>query len=396
MKIFLLTTVAIIILSFFILIVSSTIISDGKQGRPGLNEVSGEVELNHNEFIQISGKDIFGKEISEQDFSEEIIMIDFWASWCPPCIQEAEVLSDASKYWKDKNVRFIGLALWDNENSVKKFVEKHDFKYDITLDKDGKYRDLTSHVEDLNPNSLNFETFSKIKSLDLLSLSEIPKSERIGSCISRPGKFIAIGLNFSDHAAETGAKPPTEPIMFMKATSSICGPNDNIEIVSGSKKLDWEVELGVIIGKDAKHISERESQDHILGYCLVNDVSEREWQIEKMGQWVKGKSHDTFGPVGPYLVTKDEIKDINNLNMSLNLNGNRMQTGNTNTMIFNVDVIVSYVSKFMSLQAGDIITTGTPPGVGMGMKPQKFLKKGDELKLKIDNLGEQNSKVVAI
>ena len=266
----------------------------------------------------------------------------------------------------------------------------------VVLDKDGKYRDLTSHVEDLNPNSLNFETFSKIKNLDSLSLPEIPKSERIGSCISRPGKFIAIGLNFSDHAAETGAKPPTEPIMFMKATSSICGPNDNIEIVSGSKKLDWEVELGVIIGKDAKHISERESQDHILGYCLVNDVSEREWQIEKMGQWVKGKSHDTFGPVGPYLVTKDEIKDINNLNMSLNLNGNRMQTGNTNTMIFNVDVIVSYVSKFMSLQAGDIITTGTPPGVGMGMKPQKFLKKGDELKLKIDNLGEQNSKVVAI
>ena len=248
----------------------------------------------------------------------------------------------------------------------------------VVLDKDGKYRDLTSHVEDLNPNSLNFETFSKIKSLDLLSLPEIPKSERIGSCISRPGKFIAIGLNFSDHAAETGAKPPTEPIMFMKATSSICGPNDNIEIVSGSKKLDWEVELGVIIGKDAKHISERE------------------WQIEKMGQWVKGKSHDTFGPVGPYLVTKDEIKDINNLNMSLDLNGNRMQTGNTNTMIFNVDVIVSYVSKFMSLQAGDIITTGTPPGVGMGMKPQKFLKEDDELKLKIDNLGEQNSKVVAI
>lgn len=266
----------------------------------------------------------------------------------------------------------------------------------VVLDKDGKYRDLTSHVEDLNPNSLNFETFSKIKSLDLLSLPEIPKSERIGSCISRPGKFIAIGLNFSDHAAETGAKPPTEPIMFMKATSSICGPNDNIEIVSGSKKLDWEVELGVIIGKDAKHISERESQDHILGYCLVNDVSEREWQIEKMGQWVKGKSHDTFGPVGPYLVTKDEIKNINNLNMSLDLNGNRMQTGNTNTMIFNVDVIVSYVSKFMSLQAGDIITTGTPPGVGMGMKPQKFLKEDDELKLKIDNLGEQNSKVVAI
>jgi len=264
------------------------------------------------------------------------------------------------------------------------------------LDKDGKYRDLTSHIEDLNPNSLNFETFSKIRGLDLSSLPEISKSERIGSCISRPGKFIAIGLNFSDHAAETGAKPPTEPIMFMKATSSICGPNDNIEIVSGSKKLDWEVELGVVIGKDAKHISESESQNHILGYCLVNDVSEREWQIEKMGQWVKGKSHDTFGPIGPYLVTKDEIKDINNLNMSLDLNGKRMQTGNTNTMIFNVDVIVSYVSQFMSLQAGDIITTGTPPGVGMGMKPQQFLKEGDELKLAIDNLGEQNSKIVAI
>ena len=264
------------------------------------------------------------------------------------------------------------------------------------LDKDGKYRDLTAHIEDLNPNSLNFETFSKIQDLDLSSLPEIPKSERIGSCISRPGKFIAIGLNFSDHAAETGAKPPTEPIMFMKATSSICGPNDNIEIVSGSKKLDWEVELGVVIGKDAKHISESESQNHILGYCLVNDVSEREWQIEKMGQWVKGKSHDTFGPIGPYLVTKDEIKDINNLNMSLDLNGKRMQTGNTNTMIFNVDVIVSYVSQFMSLQAGDIITTGTPPGVGMGMKPQQFLKEGDKLKLTIDNLGEQSSKIVAI
>ena len=220
--------------------------------------------------------------------------------------------------------------------------------------------------------------------------------KRQGSCISRPGKFIAIGLNFSDHAAETGAKPPTEPIMFMKATSSICGPNDNVEIVAGSKKLDWEVELGVVIGKNAKHISEDQSQDHILGYCLVNDVSEREWQIEKMGQWVKGKSHDTYGPIGPYLVTKDEIKDINNLNMSLDVNGKRMQTGNTSTMIFNVDTIVSYVSKFMSLQAGDIITTGTPPGVGMGKKPQVFLKEGDKIRLSIDGLGEQNSKVAKV
>ena len=195
----------------------------------------------------------------------------------------------------------------------------------VVLDKDGKYKDLSSHIKDLNPNSLNFETFSKIQGLDYSSLPEISKTERIGSCISRPGKFIAIGLNFSDHAAETGAKPPTEPIMFMKATSSICGPNDNIEIVSGSKKLDWEVELGVVIGKNAKHISEDQSQDHILGYCLVNDVSEREWQIEKMGQWVKGKSHDTYGPIGPYLVTKDEIKDINNLDMSLDLNGKRIR-----------------------------------------------------------------------
>ena len=184
--------------------------------------------------------------------------------------------------------------------------------------------------------------------------------------------------------------------MFMKATSSMCGPNDDVEIVSGSKKLDWEVELGIVIGKEAKHISESQSQDHILGYCLVNDVSEREWQIEKMGQWVKGKSHDTYGPTGPYLVTKDEIKDINNLKMMLDVNGERVQTGNTSTMIFNVDIIVSYVSKFMSLQPGDIITTGTPPGVGMGRKPQVFLKAGDEMKLSIENLGEQNSKVVAV
>ena len=266
----------------------------------------------------------------------------------------------------------------------------------VVLDKDNKYRDLTSIIKDLNPANLNFETFSKIQSIDHSTLPEISKSERIGSCISSPGKFIAIGLNFSDHAAETGAKPPSEPIIFMKATSSICGPNDNIEIVPGSKKLDWEVELGVVIGKNAKHISENQSQDHILGYCLVNDVSEREWQIEKMGQWVKGKSHDTYGPIGPFLVSKDEIKDINNLNMFLDLNGNRMQTGNTSTMIFNIDTIVSYVSKFMSLQAGDIITTGTPPGVGMGKKPQIFLKDGDNLELKIDNLGQQNSKVVAI
>jgi len=264
------------------------------------------------------------------------------------------------------------------------------------LDADGKIRDISSHINDLNPVNLNFETISKIQSVDTSNLPEISSDQRVGSCITSPGKFVAIGLNYSDHAAEVGADIPKEPIMFMKATSSMCGPNDDVEIVSGSKKLDWEVELGIVIGKEAKHISEDQSQDHILGYCLVNDVSEREWQIEKMGQWVKGKSHDTYGPTGPYLVTKDEIKDINNLKMMLDVNGERMQTGNTSTMIFNVDIIVSYVSKFMSLQPGDIITTGTPPGVGMGRKPQVFLKAGDQMKLSIENLGEQNSKVVAV
>ena len=264
------------------------------------------------------------------------------------------------------------------------------------LDKSGKIRDLSAHINDLNPENLNFATLFKLDQVDLNSLPELSNSERVGSCVSKPGKFIAIGLNYSDHAAETGAAVPSEPIMFMKATSSVNGPNDNIEIVSGSKKLDWEVELGIVIGKEAKHITEDQSQNHILGYCLVNDISEREWQIEKMGQWVKGKSHDTYGPIGPYLVTKDEIKDINNLNMSLDLNGKRMQTGNTSTMIFNVNFIVAYVSQYMSLQPGDIITTGTPPGVGMGMKPQLFLKAGDKLKLSIENLGEQNSTVVPL
>ena len=262
------------------------------------------------------------------------------------------------------------------------------------LDKNGKIRDLSDHIIDLNPSSINFETLSKLQKLDLETLNELSNSERIGSCLSNPGKFVAIGLNYSDHAAETGQAVPSEPIVFMKATSSINGPNDDIEISKDSKKLDWEVELGIIIGKNTKNISQDQSQSHIFGYCLVNDVSEREWQIEKMGQWVKGKSHDTYGPIGPYIVTKDEVKDINNLNLSLDLNGKRMQTGNTNTMIFNVDYIVSYLSKYMSLQPGDIITTGTPPGVGMGMKPQLFLKAGDKMKLSIDLLGEQNSQVV--
>ncbi len=261
------------------------------------------------------------------------------------------------------------------------------------IDKNNKIRDLSSLITDFIPENLNFETISKIKKIDLEKLPELSVSERIGACISKPGKFIAIGLNYTDHAKETGAKVPSEPIIFMKATSSINGPNDIIEIPSKSTKLDWEVELAFVVGKDCKNILEENASEYILGYCIVNDVSEREWQIEKMGQWVKGKSGDTFGPTGPYLVTEDEISDINNLNLKLDVNGKNMQSGNTKNMIFNPNFIISYLSKFMSLQTGDLVTTGTPAGVGMGMKPQLFLKSGDNIKLSIDCLGEQNSKV---
>ena len=262
------------------------------------------------------------------------------------------------------------------------------------LDSNNVIRDLSSNIKDFNSDNLKLETISKLKKINLETLPEIKNSERIGACVNKPGKFVAIGLNYSDHAKETGAKPPAEPIVFMKATSSISGPNDDIEIPKHSSKLDWEVELAVVIGKETKNISEKEVSDHILGYCIVNDVSEREWQLEKSGQWVKGKSADTFGPTGPYLVTQDEIPDINNLNLILEVNGKTMQSGNTKNMIFNVNFLISYLSKFMSLQPGDLITTGTPAGVGMGMKPQVFLKSGDNIKLSIDFLGEQNSKVV--
>ena len=261
------------------------------------------------------------------------------------------------------------------------------------LDKEGKIRDLSSSIRDFDPKNLNFETLSKLKKINLESLPEIPKSTRIGSCVNRPGKFVAIGLNYSDHAAETGAKSPSEPIVFMKATSCIVGPNDDVVIPKNSKKTDWEVEIAFVVGKETKYISEKDAPDHILGYCIVNDVSEREFQIEKMGQWVKGKSADTFGPVGPYLVTSDEIPNVQKLNLSLNLNGKEMQRGNTNKMIFNINFILSYLSNFMSLQSGDIVTTGTPPGVGMGRKPPQYLKPGDELHLTIDHLGEQHQKV---
>ena len=261
------------------------------------------------------------------------------------------------------------------------------------LDKKGKIRDLSSSIRDLDSENLNFETLSKLKKINLESLPEISKSTRIGSCVNRPGKFVAIGLNYSDHAAETGAKPPSEPIVFMKATSCIVGPNDDVIIPKNSKKTDWEVEIAFVVGKETKYISEKDALNHIFGYCIVNDISEREFQIEKMGQWVKGKSADTFGPIGPYLVTTDEIANVQKLNLSLNLNGQETQRGNTNKMIFNINFILSYLSNFMSLQPGDIVTTGTPPGVGMGKKPPLYLKSGDEMHLTIDHLGEQHQKV---
>ena len=261
------------------------------------------------------------------------------------------------------------------------------------IDKKGGIRDLSSIVKDFDSKNLNFNILNKIKKVNIETLPSIPQSTRIGSCINNPGKFIGIGLNYSDHAAEIGAKIPKEPIIFMKATSCISGPNDDVIIPKNSKKCDWEVEIAFVIGKEAKNISEIDSENHIFGYCLVNDISEREWQLEGTGQWVKGKSADTFGPVGPYLVTKDEIRDVKNLNMKLDLNGKNMQTGNTNKMIFNINFILSYLSKFMTLYPGDLITTGTPPGIGNGKKPPIFLKNGDVMKLSIDELGEQIQKV---
>jgi len=263
------------------------------------------------------------------------------------------------------------------------------------LDKNGNIRDLSREIFDYNPDTLNFETLDKLKKINLETLPEVPPSTRIGSCISKPGKFLAIGLNYSDHAAETNAQVPKEPIVFNKAISSMVGPNDNIILPKFSKKLDWEIEIAFVIGKKAKYVSEKDAPHHIFGYCIVNDLSEREWQIERSGLWDKGKSGDTFGPTGPYLVTKDEIDNVQNLSMSLEIDGKRMQTGNTSKMIFNMNFILSYLSNFMSLHPGDIVTTGTPPGVGMAMNPKQFLRPGNKLNLKIESLGEQNSKVVA-
>ena len=265
------------------------------------------------------------------------------------------------------------------------------------LDKDRKIRDASSLVTDWDNENVTIDKLNEVKKTDTNSLPLVESHDGFAPCVCKKsvGKFICIGLNYSDHAEETGQKVPSEPIIFSKATSAIIGPNDNVEIPRKSVKSDWEVELGVVIGKEAKYISENESQAHIAGYCVVNDLSEREFQIEHSGQWVKGKSCDTFGPIGPYLVTTDEITDPQNLKMWLDVNGKRMQDGSTNTMVYGVNFLISYLSQFMSLQPGDIISTGTPPGVGMGMNPQVFLKPGDEMKLGIEGLGEQTQKTIS-
>ena len=262
------------------------------------------------------------------------------------------------------------------------------------LDKLGIVRDISSVISDLNSDNINQKTIDLINKTDLSKLPKLSEKLRVGACVSNPQKFIGIGLNYSDHAEETGMKAPNEPIIFIKANSCISGPNDNILIPKKSKKTDWEIELGIIIGKKTQYITEDKAFDHIFGYCIVNDISEREFQIERSGQWDKGKGCDTFGPIGPYLVTKDEINEVQNLSLELKLNGEIMQKGNTNKMIFDVKHLVSYLSHFMTLYPGDIITTGTPSGVGMAKKPQIFLKNGDEMILKIDGLGFQKQKVV--
>ena len=262
------------------------------------------------------------------------------------------------------------------------------------IDKNGKFKNLSSIIKDLNPENINFETLDKVKKINLENLEEIDRSGRIGSCIAQPGNFFAIGLNYTEHAKETGAKPPEHPVLFNKSVHSIIGPNDNVIIPKNSKKLDHEVEIAFVIGKKAKRVIEKDAQDYIFGYCICNDISEREWQKEKGGQWVKGKSGDTFGPLGPYLVTKDEIEDVNNLSLTLDVNGNRHQTGNTSQMIFNFNFLIAHITSFITLMPGDIVTTGTPPGVGLGMTPPIFLKDGDEMELSVDNLGKQNIKVI--
>ncbi|MER8409116.1 fumarylacetoacetate hydrolase family protein [Mesorhizobium sp. M1307] len=257
------------------------------------------------------------------------------------------------------------------------------------LDADGTIRDLSAHVTDIAGKALDPASLETLSKLDTKTLPAVSGKPRIGACVAGTGKFICIGLNYSDHAAETGATVPPEPIIFMKASSAIVGPNDDVLIPRGSVKTDWEVELGVVIGKTAKYVTEAEALDYVAGYCVAHDVSERAFQAERQGQWTKGKSCDTFGPIGPWLVTKDEVKDPQNIPMWLTVNGKTMQNGSTKTMVFGVAYLVSYLSQFMSLHPGDIISTGTPPGVGLGMKPPVFLKPGDVVELGIEGLGIQ-------
>ncbi len=262
------------------------------------------------------------------------------------------------------------------------------------IDNENKYRDLSSIIKDLNPDTLNFETLEKIKSTDISKLPVLDKNFRIGACVSKPSKFIGIGLNFKDHAEEQNLPIPKEPIIFSKFTSCITGPNDPIIVPKGSAHTDWEVELGFVIGKKGINISVDQALDHVLGFFLVNDVSERNFQKNKGLTWDKGKGFDTFGPIGPYIVTKDELPDFQKLNMFLDVNGKRMQIGNTEKMIFDIKTLVSYMSSCMSLHPGDICCTGTPPGVGENMKPPFFLKGGEEILLGIDKLGQQKHQVV--
>ena len=263
------------------------------------------------------------------------------------------------------------------------------------VDAQGGIRDLSGHIPDVAGDALLPHALDRLRKIDPSTLPRVSGSPRLGPCVGSVGKFIAVGLNYSDHAAETGAKVPAEPIIFMKATSCIVGPNDNVAIPRGSTKTDWEVELAFVIGRPAKYVDEAQAMDHVAGFCVVHDVSERAFQLEGTGQWVKGKSADTFGPVGPWLVTRDEVPDPHNLDLWLEVDGNRYQQGNTRTMVFNVPYLVSYLSRFMSLQAGDIVTTGTPPGVGHGMKPPVYLREGNVVRLGVHGLGEQRQTVVA-
>ena len=262
------------------------------------------------------------------------------------------------------------------------------------LDPTGTIRDLSSVIADVGGDALLPESLAKLRQLDPKTLPAVDGSLRIGPCVAGVGKFLCVGLNYSDHAAESGMKVPAEPIIFMKATSSIVGPNDELEIPRGSEKTDWEVELGVVIGRTAKYVDEARAMDYVAGFCVVHDVSERAFQLEGTGQWVKGKSADTFGPIGPWLVTPDEVPDYHELDMWLEVDGKRYQNGTTKTMVFGVPYLVSYLSKFMSLRAGDIISTGTPPGVGHGMKPPVYLRAGNEVRLGVARLGEQRQRVV--